>query len=91
MSYTATNIPLMTAGFLVLACAQTGTTYEIIGQMCDHEERYVAVEIATKSRSNPVDELYSQSFLTQRDADELRALDQQKLPTARGKILRTRP
>lgn len=39
------------------------------------------------AQDDPVEAMFSRSFVTQRDADELRALDQQQAPTTRGKLL----
>jgi hypothetical protein len=62
-------------------------------QVCTSEivaSEYRFVKFPDTAPLDPVDSIYSPSFLTQRDADELRALDQHQQPTARGRLLRTR-
>lgn len=41
--------------------------------------------------NDPVDDLFSATFLTQDDVARLHALDQSQQPTARGQLLPTRP
>jgi len=71
-----------------MSSANTASSPSVELRICNLSTEASARGWCFPKPSDPVNELYTPDFLTQRDADELRGLNR---ATTRGRLVRTRP